>query len=78
MAVDVQRVHHPRIGLVNRDRSDGHRLSTIRTAAPVTLRGLLVGLGTGVLVLSSHQPGVASVTILGVLALGAALLSWDR
>lgn len=42
------------------------------------MRGLLVGIGIGTLLMTSGQSEVASLTILGVLALGAALMSWDR
>jgi hypothetical protein len=39
-------------------------------------RGLAIGLGLGLLLNAS--PGAISVTVVGILALGSALLSWDR
>jgi hypothetical protein len=45
--------------------------------AGVVIRGLLVGAAIGILLVAGSF-GVASVVAIGVLALGAALLSWDR
>jgi hypothetical protein len=47
-------------------------------AVSIALRGLLVGAGIGTLLISSGVPGLASITVLGILALGAAMFSWDR
>ena len=45
------------------------------SATDVAVRGLLAGVGIGILLVA--HAGFASIPVLGVLALGAALLSWD-
>ena len=58
------------------------RLSRAGRAGPldavgIAVRGLLIGLGVGIVVVADARD-VASVAGIGVLALGAALLGWDR
>jgi hypothetical protein len=43
----------------------------------IAARGLLVGTGLGI-VLVAGSAGIGAVVGVGVIALGAALLSWDR
>jgi hypothetical protein len=43
----------------------------------VTARGLLIGIGVGIVVVAGARD-VESIAGIGVLALGAALLSWDK
>ncbi|MBA2382122.1 MAG: hypothetical protein H0V73_08430 [Chloroflexi bacterium] len=40
------------------------------------IRGLLVGAAIGILVVSGHT-GAVSVTTIGIIAIGVALLSWE-
>jgi hypothetical protein len=47
----------------------------IRTVVGVVARGLAIGVGLGLLLIAG--PGASSLIAAGVLALGAALLSWD-
>jgi hypothetical protein len=47
------------------------------TAIGILVRGLASGVGVGI-VLMAGTAGVGSIVGVGVLALGAALLSWDR
>jgi hypothetical protein len=55
-------------------RSPG-RIAPVRLAVGLVGRGLAVGMGAGVLL---SGPSAASLTFIGVLALGAALVSWDQ
>jgi hypothetical protein len=41
------------------------------------VRSLLIGLGIGVTVMLGHPGGVVGIATIGVLAIGAALTSWD-
>ena len=79
MAVELDR---PRRIVLNIAGVSSQRIRIRRSAGVVALsiaiRGLLVGAGIGTLLISSGQPGLASITVLGVLALGAAMFSWDR
>jgi hypothetical protein len=78
MAVELDR---PRRIVLNIAGVSPERIRTHRSAGVVALsiaiRGLLVGAGIGTLLVSSGQPGFASITVLGILALGAAMFSWD-
>ena len=79
MAIELHRPHQLRIGVA---RTPGavqrRRPSLLGLSLSIAVRGLLVGMGIGTLLMTSGQSGVASLTVLGVLALGAALMSWDR
>lgn len=46
------------------------------TVVGVAVRGILVGAGIGVLLVAGSL-GITPVVVIGVLALGAALMSWD-
>ena len=60
-------------------RRTGARLtrSRVRTAAGAIVRSLLIGLGIGVTVSLGHPGDVVGIATVGVLAIGAALTSWD-
>ncbi|HEV7809721.1 MAG TPA: hypothetical protein VGO64_03910 [Candidatus Limnocylindrales bacterium] len=73
MAVDLRAPDHVRFRIagVRRRRDD------LPGWLGVTVRGLLTGFGTA-LVLVGGSHAVESVAAVGILALGAALVSWDR
>jgi hypothetical protein len=81
MALELHRpieLHRPtdiRIGTARRPARSARRGRTAPRALDIAIRGLLAGAGIGILLVS--HAGFASIPILGVLALGAALLSWD-
>jgi hypothetical protein len=77
MAVELRRPTHVRFGGTTRQDTAPHGTSATSLALDVVVRGLLIGVGIGVL-LTSAQAGIASIAVLGLLALGAALLGWDR
>ena len=74
MAIQLQRPTNIRIGVVRRPGRSRH-VALTTTAVDVAVRGLLAGAGIGILLVA--HAGFASIPVLGVLALGAALLSWD-
>jgi hypothetical protein len=47
-----------------------------RTVVGAVGRGLAVGLGLGLLIVAGT--GAASLTVIGILALGAAMASWEQ
>jgi hypothetical protein len=75
MAIQLQRPTDIRIGAARRPRRPTGRGATTTSAVDVAVRGLLAGAGIGILLVA--HAGFASIPVLGVLALGAALLSWD-
>jgi hypothetical protein len=79
MAFPLARPDHVDARIGDPRRSFDFRSSRLLRAVPVVVdilvRGLAVGVGGGVLALGEH--GVASLTVVGVLALGSALLSWN-
>jgi hypothetical protein len=44
----------------------------------VVVRGLLTGVGAALVLVAGDRVGIVSVTAVGVLALGAALVEWDH
>lgn len=74
MAVDLRAPDHVqfRIAGVRRRRDD------LPGWLGVTIRGLLTGFGTALVLAGGSHAAVESVAAIGVLALGAALVSWDR
>ena len=77
MARELQRPRNVRLAIVEpherRRRSDSVRAGIV----DIAVRGLVVGAGVGVL-LRSADIGAVSLTVVGILALGAALVSWSR
>ena len=73
MALHLQRPVHVRIRVAG--RRTRHRQGWLALALAALGRGLLVGIALGVFLVTGS--GVASITLVGVIALGAALLSWD-
>ena len=50
---------------------------TVRLAAEVALRALLVGIGLGVILVEGHIQAFVGVATAGILAIGASLASWQ-
>jgi hypothetical protein len=75
MAIQLHRPTDIRIGAARRPRQSMSRGAATTSAVDVAVRGLLAGVGIGILLVA--HAGFASIPVLGVLALGAALLSWD-
>jgi hypothetical protein len=73
MTIHLQRPAHVRVRLAG--RRTRRRQGWIALALAALGRGLLVGIALGVFLVTGS--GVASVTLVGVIALGAALMSWD-
>jgi hypothetical protein len=75
MAIQLDRPRDIRIGAAQRPRRSSSGRAAKTSALDVAIRGLLAGVGIGILLVG--HAGFASIPVLGVLALGAALLSWD-
>lgn len=75
MAIELHRPTDIRIGAARRPGPSARRHGVTPRAVDIALRGLLVGAGIGILLVT--HAGFASIPVLGILALGAALLSWD-
>jgi hypothetical protein len=73
----VHRLRHVRVDFADGSRRPTRSIPAARTALDLTLRGFLMGEAIGMLVVA-HGSAVATVSIAGILALGAALVSWDR
>ena len=75
----VVRLHSPEGVRVRRAGRSWSRPHASRARAlDAVVRGLLVGVGAGLVLMSGTRANIASVTVLGILALGAALVEWDR
>jgi hypothetical protein len=75
MAIQLHRPTDIRIGTAHHAGRLARRHSVAPRALDIAIRGLLAGVGIGILLVA--HAGLASIPVLGVLALGAALLSWD-
>jgi hypothetical protein len=75
MAMELQQPRDIRIGAARRPGQPTRRPMVAASALDVAVRGLLAGVGIGILLVA--HAGFASIPVLGVLALGAALTSWD-
>jgi hypothetical protein len=79
MAIELQRPTRILINIAESPGAVGRaRRGAAALAMSILVRGLLVGAGIGTLLVSSGEPGLASIPVLGILALGAAMFSWDR
>jgi hypothetical protein len=78
MALPLARPDHIRVRLIE-PRTMRSSSVAGRTVARVVVgglsRGLAVGLGLGLLIVAGS--GAASLTVIGIVALGAAMASWD-
>jgi hypothetical protein len=75
MAIELHRPTDIRIGTAHRPGRSARRRAATPRALDVAFRGLLAGVGIGILLVA--HAGFVSIPVLGILALGAALLSWD-
>jgi hypothetical protein len=75
MHVDVRRPDRIRFGVRQEEQSSG---STRSVWLELAARGLATGFGVGLLVMAGSHAAVAEVAVIGVIAIGAALLSWER
>lgn len=79
MALPLARPDHIRVRLIE-PRATPSSSAAGRPAGSVVvgavLRGLAVGLGLGLLIVAGT--GAASLTVIGIVALGAAMAGWDR
>jgi hypothetical protein len=75
MAIELHRPTDIHIGVASPGRRSTRSAPVNPRALDVAVRGLLVGAGIGILLVA--HAGMATLPVLGVIALGAALLSWD-
>ena len=74
MHVEVGRPERIRLSLRNEQRPPRTR----RVWVELVARGLATGFGAGLLVMAGARAAIAEVAVIGVIAIGAALLSWER
>ena len=78
MATQLARLDHVTVRRTRRQRIPVWPVDPrIRTAVGALARSLLIGLGARVTLSLGHSGGVVGIAAAGVLALGAALTSWD-
>lgn len=75
MAVDLRSPEHIRIRLAG---GISRPIASRSEWLGVVIRGLLTGIGTALVLLGGSHAAVISVVAVGILALGVALVSWDR
>ena len=78
MALPLARPDHIRVRLIEprtpSSSAAGRPAGSVVVGA--VLRGLAVGLGLGLLIVAGT--GAAPLTVIGIVALGAAMAGWDR
>jgi len=74
MHVDVSRPDHVRLWL---RRHEPEPASPLRVAIELLFRGIAIGFGIGLLLMVGAHAVVAEIAIIGVIAIAAALLSWE-
>ncbi len=77
MTVRLRTPDHIRVRFASHETTPA-KAGSLGLLIDVTLRGLLTGAGAGLVAFAGDRAGVGSVAAIGVLALGAALVSWDR
>jgi hypothetical protein len=77
MAIQLHRPRHIRVGFVAPELDARSEPSIRSSAIDIAVRGLLVGLAIALL-LQSTDPSAVTLTVIGVLALGATLVSWSQ
>jgi hypothetical protein len=75
MHVDVHRPERIRLAIRGQEARER---ATRRLWLELVVRGLATGFGVGLLVMAGAHAAVAEIAVIGVIAIGAALLSWDR
>ena len=79
MALPLARLDDIRVRLIDPSPATSRSAmggSVARLTIGAVVRGLAVGLGLGLLIVAGS--GAASLTVVGILALGAAMASWDQ
>ena len=74
MHVDVRRPDQVRVWLRGHESPTS---SPVRVGLELILRGLATGFGIGLLLMVGAHAIVAELAVIGVIAIGVALLSWD-
>lgn len=77
MTVPLRAPDHVRVRIASHEPPSAKR-GSLGLLLDVTLRGILTGAGAGLVAFAGDRAGVGSIAAIGVLALGAALVSWDR
>ena len=77
MAIQLSRPRNVAIRIVDPVRPSGLRRGRTVSALGVAARGILSGMAIGLALMAGPSDGVSIATI-GAIAIGAALLSWDR
>ena len=78
MALPLARPDHIRVRLIDpvpATSSSAVNRSAARVVVGAVVRGLAVGLGLGLLMVAGSS--AASLTVIGIVALGAAMAGWD-
>jgi hypothetical protein len=73
MAIDVQRPGNPKVRIARARLGRADRRDSLVLA--MAWRALLIGIAIGILLITGS--GIGSIAFVGVIALGAALLSWE-
>ena len=76
MALPLVRVDRQQVVDPLRSTSSLGRITTMGVLVDVVGRGLAIGFGVGILILAGS--GAASLAVIGVLAIGSALVSWSE
>ena len=80
-AFPLQRPSRIRVGFASAEddhRADRGPLEFLEAAMAIAARGFVLGIGLGiVMVVGGHAP-LAELTALGIVAIGAAFLSWGQ
>jgi len=81
MAIQLERPTGIRVGFVTNadDRpAEESPLARLEAGMAMIARGFVLGIGLGIVLIVGGRAPLAEVTALGIVAIGAALLSWDQ
>jgi hypothetical protein len=80
MAIQLERPTGIRVGFVTVADEPKERSPLARFEAGMAMvaRGFVLGIGLGIVLIVGGRAPLAEVTALGIVAIGAALLSWDQ
>lgn len=78
MAVQLARPDRITVRFAGHGQASGRRrLPRVASTVEATTRGLVVGIAVGALLISGHS-GVVAITTIGILGIGAGLMSWGE
>jgi len=77
VAIVLHRPRAVRVGFAAQPEPVRRRHPGVVPLLDLVARGFLMGVALGMLTFTGHQ-AIVSVTAIGVVALGVALVSWDR